>query len=57
MFHSMGECEALGLPPDLHKQGFFPIKGLGAMEQELFILLSFSMRFTFPTLNPVNFTA
>lgn len=27
------------------------------MEPELFILLSFSIRFTFPMLNPVNFTA
>lgn len=27
------------------------------MEPELFILLSFSTRFTFPMLNPVNFTA
>lgn len=33
------------------------IKSLGGMELPLFLLLSFSIRFTFAMVNPVNFTA
>lgn len=51
------DVESTGLPPHLHKQGLLPSKAFCGMEPESFILFSFSVRFTFPMLNPVNFIA